>query len=288
MSCKGFQSKLQYLHRLYHFLSVMRFFPSIVLCSFLMVFRSNTYGQENYEIQVYGSQTQKPGSTMFELHSNYTFSGSTVAKDGVLPSNHAVHETVEITTGISSIFEIGVYLFTSYQPGHGYQVVGSHLRPRIMVPAEWKWPVGVSLSTEIGYQKPDFSSQEWNIEVRPIVDKQWEKWYVSFNPTLGISLRSKYDRSTPTFEPNLKAYHTIGKKSALGLEYYGDIGYLNNFESWNQQGEALFLAYDLLNNQQWEFNAGAGFGLNNATDHFVFKIILGRRINWKKAKSAHS
>src|SRR3569623_329810 len=88
--------------------------------------------QDNYEIQVYGSQTQAKGSTMFELHSNYTFNGQKQVMDGVLPSNHSLHETGEITTGITDNFEIGVYLFTNYTPGHGYSIVGSHLRPRIM------------------------------------------------------------------------------------------------------------------------------------------------------------
>jgi hypothetical protein len=31
--------------------------------------------QDNYEIQVYGSETVPAGSTMVELHSNYTFRG---------------------------------------------------------------------------------------------------------------------------------------------------------------------------------------------------------------------
>jgi len=72
--------------------------------------------QDNYEIQVYGSQTQLPGTTMFELHSNYTFNGEKDVSKGVLPSNHALHETLEITTGVSNIFEMGVYLFTAYIP----------------------------------------------------------------------------------------------------------------------------------------------------------------------------
>jgi len=137
--------------------------------------------QENYEIQVYGSQTQKKGSTMFELHSNFTFVGEKTTKDGVHPSHHALHETVEITTGITPIFEIGAYLFTAYTPNHGYQIIGTHLRPRIMAPPKWNLPVGLSLSTEIGYQQAQFSSVTWSIEIRPIVDKQWNKWYVSFN-----------------------------------------------------------------------------------------------------------
>ncbi|MEP7278842.1 MAG: hypothetical protein ABI813_09385 [Bacteroidota bacterium] len=247
---------------------------------------SCVHAQDNYEIQVYGSQTQLPKSTMFELHSNYTFNGQKDESKGVLPSNHALHETLEITTGITNNFEIGVYLFTAYVPGHGYQVVGSHLRPRIMAPIKWHLPVGLSLSTEIGYQRAAYSSSTWNIELRPIVDKQWQKWYVSFNPTLGISIKSNYDKSTPTFEPNIKFYYNFFKNTGLGLEYYGDIGYVNHLEKFPDQSGAIFVTYDLLNNPKWEFNMGAGIGVTSNTDKFVFKIILGRKVNWQQKKHA--
>ncbi|HEX5973150.1 MAG TPA: hypothetical protein VFY85_14550, partial [Gemmatimonadaceae bacterium] len=55
--------------------------------------------QENYEIQVYGSETMPVGTTMFELHSNYALEGRREAEAGVLPTHHALHETVEITHG---------------------------------------------------------------------------------------------------------------------------------------------------------------------------------------------
>lgn len=69
--------------------------------------------QENYEIQVYGSQTVLKGNTMVELHSNYTFDGSKGVADGVLPTNHVFHETVEITHGWNSWFETGFYFFNT-------------------------------------------------------------------------------------------------------------------------------------------------------------------------------
>ncbi len=135
---------------------------------------------------------------------------------------------------------------------------------------------------EIGYQKPAYSSETWNIEVRPIIDKQWNKLYVSFNPTMGISLKSKYSNSTPVFEPNIKADYEFFKNTAFGFEYYGSMGPFDGFEKITEQEHALFLTYDLLNNARWEFNAGAGFGLTNATDAFIFKVILGRKVKWKK------
>ena len=91
--------------------------------------------QDNYEIQVYGADTVAPRSTMFEIHSNFTVEGSKTVEDGVLPSNHAEHETLEITQGINDWAEVGFYVFTSIQPDGGWQWVGDHIRPRVRVPA---------------------------------------------------------------------------------------------------------------------------------------------------------
>ena len=129
------------------------------------------YGQDNYEIQVYGSDTVAPGHTMVELHSNFTFEGFKTGDHGVLPDQHQLHETVEITQGWTSWFETGFYIFTSYGPNQGYKWVGNHIRPRVRVPDSWHWPVGVSLSTEVGYVRPIFSADTWTSEIRPIVDK---------------------------------------------------------------------------------------------------------------------
>lgn len=237
--------------------------------------------QENYEIQVYGSQTQQKNSTIFELHSNYTFNGERSTVKGVRPSYHSLHETIEITHGLGDIFELGAYLFMNYTPHYGYQVVGTHIRPRVMAPAKWKIPVGLSLSAEIGYQRKEYSDETWNIEVRPIIDKQWDKLYISFNPTFGIALTSVDKNSAPVFEPNLKVSYSATQKFAFGVEYYGSLGAINSFETFKGQSHGVFAALDLINNPKWEFNAGAGFGLTPATDGFIFKIIVGRRIFWK-------
>jgi hypothetical protein len=256
-----------------------RFFFQLIL---MIVIGTGTAGaQNNYEIQVYASPTQAKGSTMFELHSNYTFNGSTELVDGVIPSNHSLHETVEITTGITPIFETGVYLFTNYTPGYGYQVVGTHIRPRVMAPADWGIAFGLSLSVEVGYQKPAYANETWSLEIRPIIDKQWGNFYASINPTFGIALKSQYSNSVPTFEPNVKLSYNLLKNAAFGVEYYGDMGPVTQFDQGSQQNHALFIVYDLQNNAKWELNAGVGFGLTPSTDPLVVKVILGRKVKWK-------
>jgi hypothetical protein len=247
-----------------------------------MVFSHALSAQENYEIQVYSSPTMDRGSTMFELHSNYTFNGERKANDGVYPSYHSLHETLEITHGIAENFEIGFYLFTNYTPGSGYKIVGTHIRPRVTAPQKWNWPLGVSLSTEFGYQRRQYSEETWNVEVRPIVDKQWKNFYVSFNPTFGISLKPDSTVHVPAFEPNLKLSYGFNKL-ALGLEYYGDLSYINAVPKLSEQSHALFVVADLYLDPRWEVNLGPGFGLTNSTDGFIFKLLIGRRINWKKA-----
>jgi len=162
-------------------LAIHKFIPIAIL---IAVAAAPSFGQGNYEIQVYGADTIPPGRTMVELHSKFTFEGFKTGYLDVLPDEHQEHETVEITQGWTSWFETGLYIFTNYGPYQGYKWVADHIRPRVRVPDKRHWPVGVSLSTEIGYQRPIFSADTWTWEIRPIVDKQWKSWYVAFNPAL--------------------------------------------------------------------------------------------------------
>jgi hypothetical protein len=250
----------------------------------LLAFSQAATAQDNYEIQVYGSDTVPPGHIMVELHSNFTVEGSTTPVDGVLPTNHALHETVELTQGFTDWFETGFYIFTSVQSdGHWYWV-GDHIRPRIRVPESWHWPVGVSLSNEIGYQRREFFPDTWTREIRPIVDRQLGRWYLSFNPALDRAFHGPGVNRGVEFSPNAKASFNFTKRIAGGLEYYGAYGPLTDFDPVGQQQQQVFPVIDVDFGPQWEFNFGVGFGLTNSTDHLIVKCILGRRFDWHRTK----
>ena len=100
--------------------------------------------QDNYEIQVYESELVQPGTTMFELHSNYAINGLKDTINGVTPHPHALHETLEITHGFSPWFEVGFYQFTTRNEGMSPAYVGNHIRPDVALPEEYKCPVGLS------------------------------------------------------------------------------------------------------------------------------------------------
>ena len=108
---------------------------------------------------------------MVELQSNTTADGQKEIENGVLPTDHMFHETLEITHGFTPWFETGFYVFSSARSGDGWLWVGDHIRPRVRVPARWHWTVGISLSIETGYQQRRSSEDTWSVEIRPIIDK---------------------------------------------------------------------------------------------------------------------
>jgi hypothetical protein len=257
------------------------------LAPFFFIFVSAfAFAQDNYEIQVYGSETVAPRSTMVEIHSNFTVDGSKTVQDGVLPTNHAMHETLEITQGINDWAEVGFYVFSSIQPNEGWQWVGDHIRPRVRVPESWHWPVGVSLSQEIGYQRAAFSADTWTWEIRPIVDRKLGRWYFSFNPTLDRSFHGPGVNKGVEFSPNVKFSFDFTKKIAGGLEYYAAYGPLSGFDPLRDQEQQFFPSIDLNLAPEWEINFGVGIGATSSTDHLIVKGIIGRRFSWPHPKPA--
>ena len=260
---------------------------SFVFILVVFLLRAGTaHAQNNYEIQVYGSDTVAPASTMVELHSNFTIDGSKPLPDsiyasgGLYPTNHAEHETVEITTGINNWSEIGFYFFTSERSGLGVDWVGDHIRPRMRAPESWHWPVGVSLSMEFGYQRRVYSTDTWTIELRPIVDKLAGRWYFAANLALD---RSFHGESVPlgvTFAPAGKVSYDFTRAISAGLEYYADYGKFIDPATLHNQQQQIFVVSDLNVSPKWEINFGIGVGPTSATDHWIFKTIIGRRFDW--------
>ncbi|HEV2113645.1 MAG TPA: hypothetical protein VGR50_05815 [Terriglobales bacterium] len=264
--------------------------PRFLFFIVILLAASGLRAQDNYEIQVYGADTVPPRTTMVELHSNYTAEGERRVVDGLEPTDGAEHETIEITQGITPWFETGFYIFTSIHRGDGWEWVGDHVRPRVRVPASWHWPVGVSLSNEIGYQRRRFSPDTWTWEIRPIVDKKIGPWYLSFNPALDRSFHGPSISKGVEFSPNFKVSYdflripspTYPKTISGGLEYYAAYGSLSGFDPPRDQQQQFFPSIDLDVSPGWEFNFGVGVGTTRSTDHLIIKCIVGRRFSWTR------
>ncbi len=228
--------------------------------------------QDAGEIQVYGSATTPKYTTIIELHSNYTFTGPKKNKN-----YHPFLQTIEITTGVSENFEFGFYIFT-YNNNGKTQYTGTNIRPRIKAPDAWNWPIGVSLSSEIGFAiDPLSNGKEWGAEIRPIFDKTVGDHYLSFNPNLGVSFTNK----ETLFEPNFKYAYSSSKKVNIGFEYFGNTGKLLSPYKLPNQEHQLYAVVDLFLHPLYEFNLGIGKGLTEISNGLNVKCYIGRRIYWK-------
>lgn len=251
-----------------------------VAVALIVMSASAAHAQGNFEIQVYGSETVPPNRTMIELHNNMAALGTTHDTEGVRPTEHALHETLEITQGWTPWFETGFYLFTSVQPGQGWEWVGDHIRPRIRVPEWWHWPIGVSLSSELGYQRRRYSVDTWTVELRPIIDAQLGPWYVSANPAFERAIEGQSVRAGWEFTPAMKIDREIVLPVSIGVEYYGAVGPVDHFDRPHDQQHLLFGVLDLDLGSNWELNFGVGAGLTPTTDSLIIKSILGYRFDF--------
>ncbi len=251
--------------------NIRKFAFTIIFCACIT---TKAEAQEAYEIQVYSAPVMTKNATMFELHSNISPSGPKNETDFKNP----LHETVEITTGITDNFELGFYFFTRIGDGT-FKYIGSHIRPRITVPESWNWNVGASLSVEVGFVKDPYSNvKDWDYEIRPIIDKTVNKNYISLNPTFEGSFTTK----EISFSPNVKYSFAMNPAYSLGFEYYGSLGKPFSWERNNLQTHQIYLVTDLFLNPKFEFNFGVGHGFTGSSDMWNIKLILGQRVNWKK------
>jgi hypothetical protein len=234
--------------------------------------------QDNYEIQVYPSDLVPPGHTMVELHSNFTLDGRAAVVDGLLPTRHALHETLELTHGFTAWLEVGFYVFTSARDGNGWTWVGDHVRPRVAVPQSWHWPVGVSVSTEFGYQRRPFSTDTWSWEIRPIADMRLGPWYWSVNPALELGVQGEGAGHGWSFSPGAQLSYDVTGQVTAALEYYGSLGPVSGFDPAPEQQHQLFAAVDLTLSPKWEINLAVGRGFTAGTDRLLVKTIFGYRL----------
>jgi hypothetical protein len=113
--------------------------------------------------------------------------------------------------------------------------VGDRVRTGVRIPPKWKWPVGLSLSNEIGYQRRQYSVDTWTWAVRPIIDNQIGRWYLSFNPIFDKSIHGLTESQGFVFSPNVKVSYDFTKKITGGFECYGSLGPATDFDPIAQQ-----------------------------------------------------
>src|SRR5262245_52997160 len=232
--------------------------------------------QDLFEIQVYPYETVPPGRTMVELHNNFFPSGTKDAPSGEFAEHHQARTPLEVTHGFTKYFELGGYIVTaSHVPGEGPQFAGTRIRPRFRLPETPRFFFNVSVSLELGFNQPEFEANTRTLEIRPILEHEEGRFYLSINPDLSKALKGPDSGSAPEFEPGVKVAWSVTPKVAAGVEYYGATGPITHFEPRGDQRHMIFPTIDLDVSPDWELNFAIGRGLTGASEHWVLKAIVG-------------
>jgi len=141
-------------------------------------------------------------------------------------------------------------------------------------------PVGLSVAQEIGYQRRKFAEDSWRTSFVRSSTSNWGAGISLYNPTFDRALHGLNTGRGWEFFPNVKVSFDFTKKITGGLEYYGGLGPVSNFNPISQQSQQIFPGIDLILSPNWEFNFGAGVDVSNSADHLIVKCIIGRRFSW--------
>ena len=223
------------------------------------------------EIQVYTDDLEAPGERGIELHVNTTPRGRTRPDyPGEVVPQHALRITPEISWGLTRNWDAGVYLpFVRSAEGADF-FAGPRLRLKWLPlrPPQGAGGVFAGINGELAFVQQRFEEARRTAEIRPILGYRGETWLFSFNPIVTADLAGT-DKGVLMFAPAAKLSRSLSQGTALGVEYYSELGRLSHFAPRAEQSHTLFAVLDTEH-----LNFGIGRGLTGAADRWTIKAIF--------------
>ena len=233
------------------------------------------------EIQVYTDDINKPGEFGLEMHVNTTPRGrSTPDFPNEITPRHGLRFTPEFSYGLTRSLEAGLYMPYARDAQGTTHFAGPKLRLK-WLPLQTDeggqgWFAGVNV--EYARVAPQFEQSRYALELRPIIGYRTRDWLFAANPILGWDLAGPAHDGKPDFSPSMKVARDIAPGVALGVEYYAELGKINNTLPHAEQSHSLYFALDY-EQKSWAFNIGIGRGLTDATDRWTLKTIIALPFN---------
>jgi hypothetical protein len=225
------------------------------------------------EIQVYNAEIAPPRTFTLQQHLNYVWSGSTTPDfEGGFAPYHSLNGTPELAYGVTDWYEIGIYAPFAIDSSGTFLPGGFKFRHLFVSPHAEQRKLFYGLNIELSYQSPRFAQSAFGLELRPILGVRDFGWEFIINPIVDVSFGPN---GSTAFAPAARLARAIGDDVMLGVEYYTDLGPLGNFAAMQGQRHNLFGVIDF-KAFGLDVNFGLGFGLTDASDKIIIKLIVGR------------
>jgi hypothetical protein len=230
------------------------------------------------EIQVYDGALAEVGKFNLTWHQNFTLKGAKEpAFPGGLISNHAYVGVPEWAYGVTTWFELGLYMpLYSVTKDYGSSLNGFKLRTLFAVPKadERKFFYGVNF--EFSWNAKQWDEKRYSNEIRPILGWHLGDTDIIVNPIMDNSYIGVKNLD---FAPATRVSHKFTANWTFGLEEYGDYGHLHDIKPLHDQWHQLWFVADHPLKGGIEMEPGIGVGMTAGSDKLTLKLILSRDLN---------
>jgi hypothetical protein len=192
-----------------------------------------------FEFEVYPYATEGPGVVELELLQSFVPKGH-AADNNAAASNHIYRSSLELTYGLTDRIEAAVYLDLGKPSGHSLDYAGSRYRLRGRL-----------------FEQRDFG--RFSIVLNPIFDKA----------LVGPGQNKGFE-----FSYAAKLAWRWRERLSPGVEFYGDIGHIDDSDPLTRQQHYVFPVVDIKLPHSLALNVGVGVGLTRGSDQVITKVNL--------------
>jgi len=208
------------------------------------------------------------------VHNNFTPGGlKTPRFSGGLVPNQTLNGVPEWAYGVADWFEQGLYLpLYSVANGEGPVLDGFKVRELFVVPHAAQQTFFYGINFEFSYNAQHWDPNRSTSEIRPILGWHLGRFDFIINPILDNSWTGFNNLD---FAPAVRLAYNVSKTWAVAAEMYSDYGPLRHFLPTDQQSQQLFGVVDY-KSDNFNIEAGVGFGLTPASDRLIVKLMISR------------
>jgi len=241
----------------------------------LLAFSSPAAAFNFFELEVYPYQTEGKGVAEAEWLQSFVPKGHSMAEEDVAPTNHLYRSSAEISYGLTQKIEGAFYLDWAHVNGQDFKFAGTRYRLRGSLFEKGQLPIDVGWYAELEWQqKPEFTSNDLEVDLRPILERDLGRFTVSLNPIFEKALAGPDENKGFEFQYAAKIRYRYLPEFSPGLEFYGDMGKIDDSDPLNEQQHYIVPVVDIKLGHGLRVNFGAGFGLTNHSDQVITKLNI--------------
>lgn len=227
------------------------------------------------EIMVTDGDLAGVGKPELEVHNNFSWGTDQSPGEGVFAPNHVLRITPELSTGLSTHWDVGLYLPMSWVSGYGLYYDGTKVRAKYIDTHALTGTAHVfyGLQLELADLNRHASPDPTSVEVKVIVGTEFGDWKAALNVVEQRDVPD-HDLYQPAYAINANLIRDLGNDVAVGFEQYVSWSSTSQEEPVREIDKLSFLTVQW-KVRKWNLHLGLGHGWSGSPDYTIVKLVVG-------------